>query len=39
MGWFPTLPLCFYLAGAKACPIFDRNRRLNAQRRCEWLVA
>lgn len=29
-GWFPTLPLCFYLAGARACHTFDRNRHLNA---------
>lgn len=30
-GWFPTLPLCFYLAGARACHTFDRNRHLSGK--------
>jgi SAM-dependent methyltransferase len=29
-GWFPTLPLCYYLAGARECYTFDLNRHLNA---------
>ena len=28
-GWFPTLPFCFYLAGARACHSFDLNRHLS----------
>jgi SAM-dependent methyltransferase len=28
-GWFPTLPLCYYLAGARECLTFDLNRHLN----------
>jgi hypothetical protein len=28
-GWFPTLPLCFSLAGAAACETFDLHRHLN----------
>jgi SAM-dependent methyltransferase len=30
-GWFPTLPLCFYLAGARACHTFDQNRHLSGR--------
>ncbi|SRR5579871_1715839 len=29
-GWFPTLPMCYYLAGARECQTFDLNRHLNA---------
>lgn len=25
-GWFPTLPVCFYLAGASNCLTYDLNR-------------
>jgi hypothetical protein len=28
-GWFPTLPLCFSLAGAAACHTFDLNPHLS----------
>lgn len=28
-GWFPTLPLCFALAGASRCLTFDVNRLLD----------
>lgn len=28
-GWFPTLPFCFYLAGARECHTFDLNRHLS----------
>jgi SAM-dependent methyltransferase len=28
-GWFPTLPLCFHLAGASSCTTFDLDRHLN----------
>ena len=28
-GWFPALPLCFWLAGARSCRTFDVTRHLN----------
>lgn len=28
-GWYPTLPLCFTLAGARACHTFDISRLMN----------
>jgi hypothetical protein len=28
-GWYPTLPVCYSLAGAKRCITFDVNRHLN----------
>ena len=28
-GWFPVLPLCFALAGARTCHTFDVNRHLD----------
>jgi hypothetical protein len=28
-GWFPVLPLCFALAGARTCHTFDVTRHLN----------
>lgn len=28
-GWYPTLPLCYSLAGARGCRTFDVNRHLN----------
>jgi SAM-dependent methyltransferase len=28
-GWFPTLPVCFSLAGASTCVTFDLKRHLN----------
>ena len=28
-GWFPTLPLCFSLAGAASCATFDLSRHMN----------
>ena len=28
-GWYPTLPVCFYLAGARSCRSFDLHRHLN----------
>jgi SAM-dependent methyltransferase len=30
-GWFPTLPLCFWLAGAKSCATYDLSRHLSAE--------
>jgi SAM-dependent methyltransferase len=30
-GWFPTLPVCFYLAGARSCHTFDLHSNLNWQ--------
>jgi SAM-dependent methyltransferase len=30
-GWFPVLPLCFVLAGARTCHTFDVARHLNAR--------
>ncbi|MBU1043282.1 MAG: class I SAM-dependent methyltransferase [Candidatus Omnitrophica bacterium] len=30
-GWFPVLPFCFSLAGAKKCLTYDINRHMNAQ--------
>ncbi|HEX5431349.1 MAG TPA: class I SAM-dependent methyltransferase [Bryobacteraceae bacterium] len=27
-GWYPTLPVCFYLAGARSCRSFDLHRHL-----------
>lgn len=29
MGWFPVLPLCFVLAGARTCHTFDVTRHLD----------
>lgn len=28
-GWYLTLPVCFYLAGARSCQTFDLHRHLN----------
>ena len=28
-GWFPTLPLCFALAGARSCHTYDLDRHLS----------
>ena len=28
-GWYPTLPICFWLAGARSCRTFDVTRHLN----------
>src|SRR5207249_10615510 len=28
-GWFPTLPICYSLAGAESCVTFDLVRHLN----------
>lgn len=28
-GWFPTLPVCFYLGGAKRCATYDLHRLLD----------
>jgi hypothetical protein len=28
-GWYPTLPICFYLAGARSCQSFDLTRHLH----------
>jgi SAM-dependent methyltransferase len=30
-GWFPTLPVCYSLAGAAVCATYDLNRHLNAE--------
>jgi SAM-dependent methyltransferase len=30
-GWFPTLPLCFWLAGGKSCFTYDLNRHLSPE--------
>lgn len=30
-GWFPTLPICFWLAGARSCVTFDLNRHLRPE--------
>lgn len=30
-GWFPTLPFCFYLGGAKTCHTFDLHRHLSGR--------
>ncbi|HYB77009.1 MAG TPA: class I SAM-dependent methyltransferase [Candidatus Bathyarchaeia archaeon] len=27
-GWFPTLPVCFWLAGTQACNTYDQKRHL-----------
>ena len=29
-GWFPTLPLCYALAGARSCETFDLTRHMHA---------
>lgn len=29
-GWYPTLPVCYALAGAGSCTTFDLNRHLDA---------
>ena len=31
-GWFPTLPVCFYLAGASKCLTYDLYRNLHIDR-------
>jgi len=28
-GWYPALPICFWLAGARSCRTFDITRHLN----------
>jgi SAM-dependent methyltransferase len=28
-GWYPALPICFWLAGARSCRTFDVTRHLN----------
>jgi hypothetical protein len=28
-GWYPTVPVCYFLAGARRCLTFDINRHLN----------
>ena len=28
-GWYPTLPVCFHLAGARSCQSFDLTRHLS----------
>jgi SAM-dependent methyltransferase len=28
-GWYPALPICYWLAGARSCRTFDVTRRLN----------
>ena len=38
-GWFPTLPICFMLAGAAACTTFDLNPHLNEKLTRKMLVA
>lgn len=30
-GWYPTLPFCYALAGAKLCRTYDINRHLNEE--------
>lgn len=30
-GWFPTLPVCFYLAGVDSIVTYDLNRHLNQE--------
>jgi SAM-dependent methyltransferase len=30
-GWFPTLPICYWLAGARSCRTFDVTRHLNSK--------
>src|SRR5262245_58891379 len=30
-GWFPTLPICFALAGAARCVSYDLNRHLSSR--------
>lgn len=30
-GWYPTLPFCYALAGAKLCRTYDLNRHLSAE--------
>jgi SAM-dependent methyltransferase len=30
-GWFPTLPLCFWLAGGKSCVTYDLHRHLSPE--------
>jgi len=30
-GWFPTLPICFWLAGAQDCTTYDQNRHLRPE--------
>jgi hypothetical protein len=38
-GWFPTLPICFILAGAAACITVDLNRHLHPHLSRRMLVA
>ncbi len=28
-GWYPALPICYWLAGARSCRTFDITRHLN----------
>lgn len=30
-GWYPTLPLCYSLAGAQSCTTFDLTRHMNSK--------
>jgi SAM-dependent methyltransferase len=30
-GWFPTLPICFWLAGAQNCVTYDQSRHLRLE--------
>ena len=30
-GWFPTLPICYSLAGAARCDTYDLNRHMNEE--------
>jgi len=36
-GWFPTLPVCFSIAGARFCTTWDLHRKLNPQLTMEML--
>jgi SAM-dependent methyltransferase len=38
-GWFPTLPVCFALAGAASCETFDLNNHLNLKLTRRMLAA
>jgi SAM-dependent methyltransferase len=38
-GWFPTLPLCFSLAGAAACDTFDLHAHLSHRLTAKLLAA
>lgn len=30
-GWYPTLPICYFLIGARSCKTYDINRHLSAK--------